>query len=320
MIAKAMLIGSYVDESGTHDDRLIVAAAFVGEFESCNAFTLAWDRQILGRYRIPFFHMKDFRNRHSKIFRHLDETERSRLLDDIISLVSEHMMLGAIGSASQRLYNKLTTPIFRSTYGTSYCFAVQMCVAAAREWIEQKEEGLHHMNIMLEDGHKNAGQAIDLLRRLKDAIAIPEIPEGCVVVEEDDPLRVPSGVKIGTISLGSKQATATRDTFGLQAADILAYCISAEVRTKDKFAVAVLDKLERRTPICGYTYNDQELIPSLVADMDEDEKWRKQRRSEIYELKKVLKRRNINVFELPYGLQLDASGASPEDIAELWES
>lgn len=303
-----MVFGSYIDESGSHDQKLLVIAAYVATAESWSLFDEYWKNEVLSKYSLPYFHLKDFRNGHSKLFRHLSRDQKDSLLADIVEGINRYLLFGVISTIHPHEYNAVTTPQFRNCFGSVYSFGVALCVACARQVLESRDSALHTLDVFLEHGHKNDIHAMHYLRDLKQAIEpidASKLRADTVTVIERDPLREPMGVKIGALGLGDK--TGQNAFPGLQVADALAYSTSTTIRNQsDKFPTDLLDRIEKTTPHYGYIY-DTEAITGIVEAVAKDEVQRKLRRQKIFDLKGLLRSYNIGVKELPYGLHLNYS-------------
>lgn len=200
-----MAIDLGYDESGDSKDTLLVSAQ-IGIAEQAKKLRRAWLKRL--PRDLPYFHACDFGNYTGGIFTKagLPRKERDPLLRDLCELIHRRLVAGVTVRISVSEYERLTTQDFRSRHGTAYAFAVDLCLLGA--YAIAKEHGLRaDFNILIEDGHRNANQAAQIMAGLKN------IPDR---VRESEKL-IPD-LRILTAGLGSK-----RDHPILQSADMLAY-------------------------------------------------------------------------------------------------
>jgi hypothetical protein len=131
-------------------------------------------------------------------------------LRDLSKLIHQHLSIGITGKITKSIFEQKTTQVFRSKWGTAYTFAIQMLVTSAYIYADR----FHlrpEFNILIEDGHKHASQAIEKLNESKKAGLAFQIPS-----------------RILSIALGSKP-----DHPILQAADMLAYSVWQKISNGD---------------------------------------------------------------------------------------
>jgi hypothetical protein len=151
------------DESGSHD--ILLLAAQVGLVQKSRKLKTVW-KSILGDSRVPFFHSVDYDNFSKGVFCHLSREERTLLLQSLCGHLRKRMLFGITGKITISNYNSKTNNAFRSQWAAAYSFAMQMLMLGVRLQLERLQLG-YDVNILLEDGHKNAGQAINILRKIK---------------------------------------------------------------------------------------------------------------------------------------------------------
>jgi hypothetical protein len=192
-----MAIDLGYDESGSGDTLLV--SMQLGITEQAKRLKRKWMGK-LNNAGIEYFNAKEFGNFSHGVFAGLDRGERHELLRDLSRLTHRHLSVGMTAKLTKSIFEQKTTQVFRSRWGTAYTFAIQMLVAAgyiyAKHWNLRPE-----FNILVEDGHRHAKQAIKSLHDTKQAGLSFAIPS-----------------KILSIGLGSKS-----DHPILQAADMLAY-------------------------------------------------------------------------------------------------
>jgi len=192
-----MAIDLGYDESGA-DDTLLVSMQ-LGITEQAKKLKRKW-KASLRAAEVDYFHAKEFNNFSYGVFTGLNRNERDALLRDLSKLTCQHFSIGITAKITKSIYEQKTTQLFRSKWGAAYTFAIQMLVVSAYLYAEHFKLR-PEFNVLIEDGHKHAAQAIQTLHDTKEAGMAFAVPS-----------------KILTIGVGSKL-----DHPILQAADMLAY-------------------------------------------------------------------------------------------------
>jgi len=188
------------DESGDKTSprgNLLVVSAYVGATAHVARLSRCWQSK-LDEVGIPYFHTKDLWNRRAKLFRGLSNTQRKRLLSALISYIHRNAEWGFSAFIDPDYYSDSTTDRFRSQWGSPYAFAMRMTILCLILLLERLKRQGELVNILIEQGHPNAQQAMDMIAEFK--------------AFDDRPLN------IGDCELRPKKGNPT-----LQAADILAY-------------------------------------------------------------------------------------------------
>jgi hypothetical protein len=123
------------------------------------------------------------------------------LLGDLSKLIHRHLLFAVTAGVSLKEYEANTTHKFRSQMGTAYAFLIDMCLLSAHAFLDEfrlKSD----FNILIESGHRNAGQVAQILTQLKN------LPASVT----------PLPIRILTAEFGEK-----RDHPILQSADMVAY-------------------------------------------------------------------------------------------------
>ncbi|MBV8570107.1 MAG: DUF3800 domain-containing protein [Acidobacteriaceae bacterium] len=246
------MFASYFDESGTHNKRFLVVAGYTAEVDRWANFSHRWN-SILVEHGLSHFHAKEFRQAKSKIYAHLSQQDKNGALSALVSIIAETAIFGSLVILSPHHYDLLTTPKFRSHFGTSFGVAAAGIAACSVARLQEFRPGNHRLGIFFEQGHKNITQALDLIRFRKEELEeLDTTGFDRVLIHPnahwsthppDDPLRTHT-VKIGAMGIGGK-----RDMPPLQAADLLAYCVySGLIHNDTGFAKAVIDELDRHVP------------------------------------------------------------------------
>jgi hypothetical protein len=204
---------------------------------------------------------------------------------------------------------------------------VQTCVGALNRFFPAPGHDTETLGVFLEEGHPNALQALELIRRAKDQtdpidmsgwreieVEDSELPPLLPLPNEDDPLRE-KGLKIGAYGLGSK-----RGMLPLQAADLLAYCLHTEIvtMTRDRFSrIVIEDLVSGGLPHYGLHYSDDRM-KDLVEWADADEKKINQEKRVASSVIRELNKFGFTAKPVPIGLKVDYSKASEDGMKKYF--
>lgn len=191
-----MAIDLGYDESGS--DQILLVSMQLGVGEDARKLKRRW-RAFLRKHHLPYFHSKEFSDSLGGIFAGINRPKRERLLQNLVNLIRLRLRIGMTVRIDLSKYEETTSPEFRSRYGTAYSCAINVLLLGASLYMDVFKLG-KDVNILVEDGHRNSRQALEILNDLK----------------KSEPPQAP--VRILTAALGSK-----RDHPILQAADMLAY-------------------------------------------------------------------------------------------------
>jgi hypothetical protein len=234
-----MAIDLGYDESGSDDVLLVTFQLSITE--QARKLRRKW-RSMLREARIPYFHSKEFNTPSHGVFGDMPRADRLELLQALAELTRQHIFIGMTAKITKATYDQKTkTNEFRSQWGTAYTFAVVELLAGA--YFFAKYVGLRpEFNVLIEDGHRHASQALQHLDILKKQGFNPEMV----------------GCKILTAGLGSKA-----DHPILQAADMLAYSEWQKMRGRD---MATYDAMHfpnlRFQP--EFLDFDEDMVPAIV--------------------------------------------------------
>jgi len=140
-------------------------AVQVGVVQKARKMKSAW-KSILRDAKVRFFHSVDYDNYSEGVFAHLNREQRSELLIGLSGHLRKRMLFGITGKITISNWNSKTNNEFRSRWAAAYSFAMQILILETRILLEKCQVG-YDVNILLEDGHKNAAQAIQILRGIK---------------------------------------------------------------------------------------------------------------------------------------------------------
>ncbi len=301
----------YLDESLNSNSALdLVIAGYVAPIDAWAEFGEQWS-QLLANYGLRHFRMKDFKNANSRLFRHLTKYQRKDLLDSALSVITQNVHMGVSCRIWPRRYESLTTPAFRSKYGSAYGLTATCAVALVTDQVEQYLGPDCTVDVFLEDGHPNAAEVVRLITEERNANGdIKEaLPEGTIIVDagaQQDRL------KIGSVGLGTKATM-----MPLHAADTLAY---TTFTSSDWFSQTVLDRLRSSVPHLEVELT-ADSIQRVVRWIAEDEARRLQTRQELHEVSRFIGNLGGSVRPVPGGVAVDlrnlTENVTEEDIARL---
>lgn len=266
------MIEACFDESeNSQQGDLLVVSGYVANADGWCRFVDQWG-QILTDARLGHFHMHSFRSsfisKKASLFAHLSEAEKIQLLDRLIAVIRSTLLFGVSVSVSKKDYNELTSHRFRSQWATAYTYCVNVCIDEVTDLLEESGM-LDDVKYLFEDGHANASQAIEHLRRLSVNPSLQAI------------------YKIVEYGLGPKS-----QKYGLQAADILAYCTQEKLMGSTR-KPQVLPILLRKPGYPGVRHYridcNREMISRLVETVAAYYQERKAARSKFNEHKKLLR-------------------------------
>jgi len=197
-----MILTVYCDESGTHaTSPVTVLAGFLGDANEWVEFEREWAK-VLRKHRISHVHAKYLWHR-QKEFKGWSETQVSHLWADLWYVIQEHKRIFAAKTAlseeDYKLFYVSDGPARKERLDSRYglCFRAFMSFHPA---FHRAHFTNGSVNFILEQGHRNAGDALRIFGEIK---------------KQPGPWRD----IVGTLTFGAK-----RDFPALQAADLLAYC------------------------------------------------------------------------------------------------
>ena len=206
-----MLLFAYLDESGTHETSPIsVMAGYLGTADQWRAFDADWIALVQGA-GLSHVHAVDLFKR-TKQFREWRADQVNTFAAQLDGVIARHLELGfsiVIRDDDYReIYIEGAGPR-RSRLDSKYGVCFRACLAFAPSYIaselrllgEARPSEETTINFVLEDGHRNIGDA----RRLFGLFKADALPEWQNLV--------------GTFDVAKK------DSPGAQAADFLAYCV-----------------------------------------------------------------------------------------------
>jgi uncharacterized protein DUF3800 len=203
-----VILTAYYDESGTHaESPATVLAGFVGDTNDWVDFEIEWAK-VLKAHKITHVRAKHLFHRQNQ---HKDWSwdQADELIAAILYLLQErkHMFASktVLREDDYKMFYVAGGPEKKERLDTRY----GLCFRSLLHFIPevQKLSGAHSINFVLEDGHKNAGDALRVYQEIRNDKTFPWRDV------------------LASFSLGQKQASPA-----LQAADFLAYMSYLEVR------------------------------------------------------------------------------------------
>ena len=316
--AFAMISDSaYLDEAGSHDDRLLVLSGCLASVDKWLDLESEWRNILAGSPALPYLHFKElWNNPPSRPFRHLDSADKKRILDRVTKIVSETLFLVFTVSVSPVQYHALTSARFRSQNGSAYGLCTQFFLGEINNLLSRPTDDYQVLNVFIEQGHKNAHDAIKFIKGIKAATDPILEDRHEAIVGDPDPLRDKSTIKIGKYGLGSKQGPGTM--LPLQVADFFASAVRrlSAKKGEDDIARTFLDAVEKRVPHYG-CFISEDAIRGLVDSVSEIDAKHAVAKYDAHNLRRYLRSYGLQIREFPYGFEVDRSNTSEQDLARF---
>jgi hypothetical protein len=249
------MLDYYIDESGSHNKKLLVLAGFVASPDKWDAFHLRCE-SLKKRFGIAFFHSKEIRNGHSKSYRHLSQSQREEIVAEITSAICATARWGCRISTSPELYDGMTTPKSRKWMGSAYSSCAITLIHALWQDVLGMGRQSETVNVVLESGHKNCKEVLEMFLSIKRGReAFREYQnEGNVVFGDD--CAEPNSLSFGTITRGDKSQYSQ-----LWAADLVAYCARGElIDRNDAFCGPLMRTIRNSVPLFEASIDEEEII------------------------------------------------------------
>jgi hypothetical protein len=247
-----MLYAAFFDEADTHGPSpTIIMACFLGNAREWVLF----DRRLRGiqrRYGFKIFHATDFTNKKGE-FKRWDDAKCMKLVEELAELVRDNLTEGLTVHLERERYEKeyRKPPIpAKMNLDSQYGVCFRACMRHLYELVH-KDGKKDRLDIVIEDGHKNAGDCerifIDLKTRLKSRRGVD---------------------LLGTFKRGKKSATPA-----LMLSDFLAYSYSLMRESKAAggldYASSTPEPLKRHA---GLTFLEllRDALEQLKRDFEQD--------------------------------------------------
>jgi hypothetical protein len=188
-----------IDESKSPPSPLLVLSAIVGNTGSMRKLDKEWKRD-LSASGVDYFHAKDHWNFQAAPYHDIGRIERQKLLERLVSHTQHRFRFGVSAMVDEAEYRANASQRFQSQQGSPYAFAFQILMVLVSIELSRQRRFNQPINILIEDGHNNAMQVIELIEAKK---------------------KRGGGLTVATHGLGGK-----KDNPILQSADLLAYSVS----------------------------------------------------------------------------------------------
>lgn len=155
------LTEAYFDASGTHSaDKDLCLAGYIFRKDAALAFDEEW-RQMLARYNLPYFHMKECAHA-TGVFKHLGHEGSDRAARDAIDLIKRHASQGIAFSVDKSIVADLRKG---SMWKNEYSFIVGQVFFAVRDWA-MADESKSPVACLFENGDEGCGQAFEAAQKI----------------------------------------------------------------------------------------------------------------------------------------------------------
>jgi hypothetical protein len=171
---------AYFDESGTHDGAEVSGmAGFVGNLRQWRKFEKRVTK-LFARYRVDVFHTIDVRRTY-KDFEGWTVDRKIEFLDEFQHIINETLESGVaafIRTEDYAYYKGLAWPK-RTRWDSKYTLLFRACLAQTVDVVGHLHSTIEpKLHIVLEDGHKNAGDAIRIYELVQSRLPLPRALAG----------------------------------------------------------------------------------------------------------------------------------------------
>jgi hypothetical protein len=150
------LIEAYFDASGTHDAaKDLCLAGYIFKKDAATEFDEEW-RRMLGRYGLPYFHMKECAHA-TGVFKPLGREGTDLAAREAIDLIKRHASQGIAFSVDKSIAAELRKG---SMWKNEYAFIVGQVFFAIRDWA-LADESKSEVACLFENGDDGRGQAVE---------------------------------------------------------------------------------------------------------------------------------------------------------------
>lgn len=300
-LGKIVELTAYFDESG-HDDKLLIMGGFASTSEKWLLFSAECDL-IKAYFDIPYIHATELFNlKRKRLYGHLSQEQRSQVAGALMSAIIDHAEFSMVASVIPRVYNRLTTRQWRSTYGTAYSSCINGILIGLTEFLNLPAGETLTLSAFLEDGHAHAVEAENVIQGYKtfsDNLAESEVPVIDRWIEEPT-------LRIGDYGRLTKEMAAP-----LWAADLISYCTYRQIMRRDLFCADIMEKIDDKVPGFGVKLFDEQ-IRAMIDDTVQAETAMKERHEYIHRLVNYHFQFGIKAHSDRRGVMLDFSGMTPE--------
>jgi hypothetical protein len=153
---------AFFDESGTNDDeKNLCLGGYVFTVEASAAFEAGW-RDMLQRYGLRYFHMREFRQKDKGVFQHLSLEQREASLQEAITIIEKHATCGFAFSVEKRAFGDVALD---SPWSKEYSFLANQTFYGIEETFRSSAAGA--VNYVFEQGAEGWGEAEAVYKQAK---------------------------------------------------------------------------------------------------------------------------------------------------------
>jgi hypothetical protein len=309
-----LVLEAYFDESCSSLDQrpILVLGGYIAPYEQWVDFSQGW-LSVLKNYRVPYFHATELPSRHSRLFRHLSNDQKRSMVEDLVAVIGRHVNMGVAIVMNPDDWRLSTTDTFRCRHGSAYGICMELVLMLASVMLRKPGQEPERVSVFLEDGHKNAGDAILRASNYKADTEPVEAPPGAKIHEWLDDLARTRFMRIGGIGLFPKTTT-----IPLQAADLYTYLVSNLLRPTGHYIFQdCLSKLAGTKPHWYSAWNSQKvkLLVSLIEQGQEVEAGQQQ---QAWRLCGAIRALGLKAYSIPGGLAIDGRGRKVSVSEEKW--
>lgn len=234
------MIDCGIDESKQSRTSWLVVSAVIGRTKEMRTLKKHWS-QDLGAYGVDYFHAKDHWNLKAPNYHNLGMDDRKILLKKLMKDFQKNVERGFSVYVDEEAYKGFTTPRFRSNFGSAYAFSIQVLYVMIYQYLMSKGRDREGVNVLIEDGHRNARQAFEIAGNAK---------------KKPDPV-----LNINTYGLGGKEGNPI-----LQAGDLLAFSSCQHI------VLGESSMFEQLADLCGnhiaYVKCSEELVDAAKTGIE----------------------------------------------------
>jgi hypothetical protein len=153
---------AFFDESGTNDDeKNLCLGGYVFTVAASAAFEAEW-REMLQRYGLQYFHMREFRQKDKGVFQHLSSEQRDASLQEAIKIIEKHATCGLAFSVEKQALGDVAEG---SPWSKEYSFLANQTFYGIEETFRSSAAGT--VNYVFEHGAEGWGQAESVYNEAK---------------------------------------------------------------------------------------------------------------------------------------------------------
>lgn len=162
-----LMIDWGMDESGDPKRKKLVVAAVIGQTSQMEKLRSRW-LHSLAKFGVDYFHAKDHWNKSATCYHRISIKKREKLLAELVGHMAKYCTATIGLEVDLDDFEKSVTPRFKNSFGSAYGFGVNLLLTMTRLHLGNLGDTHQSINILIEDGHRNSKQAIELISKFKD--------------------------------------------------------------------------------------------------------------------------------------------------------